>query len=283
MLSEKVFANPGNIQMKKLVILVLAAAIVSSPALAFSNYHYGDVFGQGSEIFDRNNNSSGYIGGSAYNYPRVGPYPSPGDDRYDLEGLRVEDGGDHLYVAIANSFGYSAYSSRHNQSYRLGDLFMTTESGDQYAIDIFDIANTGTTSLYQVNGNTNPIQNVSGSYYGNNTVRNMIGAFEIDPAGTANGGAQSLGSVEFAKSFAAGYETDFGGLKYANGDTYVWEFKIDKSLLGDFSSLDFQIALGCGNDFMRETYDAIPEPATVLLFSLGLAGAGLYRRRRKIA
>ncbi|RME28097.1 MAG: PEP-CTERM sorting domain-containing protein [Candidatus Zixiibacteriota bacterium] len=122
------------------------------------------------------------------------------------------------------------------------------------------------------------IQDVPGSYYGNTTVRNAAGAHKA-----ITKGLNSLGNVEFAKSFQANYEDVSNTIIKENGDTYVWEFKLDKALLGNYSSLNFHITLGCGNDFLNETYipEAVPEPATILLFGLGLAGAGVIRRRRR--
>ena len=63
--------------------------------------------------------------------------------------------------------------------------------------------------------------------------------------------------------------------------TYVWEFSFDRALLGDFDNLELTATLACGNDVLKGSYDAVPEPITLLLFGAGLIGTGLYYRRKK--
>ncbi len=248
--------------MRQFGVSVLVVLLICSSASAF-NFNMYDF---GSTPFDHNNNWA------PIDYPNgVGNLPSPGvlgegGEHFDLEGLNVAVTDDMVYVALANSFGYEAYSSSWNQTYNLGDLFIQTDAGDKFAIDLFD---GGSNGLYSVESATG-LLDVDGSYYGT-WVADAVGDFQMTSG-------QHLGSVNTMLTFWEDYETDH--LQPGNGDTWVWEFAFDRSLLGSFNTLDFHVTLGCGNDLAETSVSAVPEPASLLLFGLGLAGAGLMRKRR---
>jgi len=263
--------------MKRTIFLTLALALLASSGFAW-NYHYGAL--DGTNPFDRNQNSSGFINDVAFVYPGgVGALPSPGTlgeggEKMDLEGLRVKEDNDYVYVALANSFGFESYSTGWNQAYNIGDLFIGVDgSQNGFAIDIVDAManNSGSTGFFSV-GSYNGIANLPGTYFGYPDVTTAAGAFEL-----AQG--SKLGDVDFFLGYDRDYETD--PMTNFEAQTYVWEFRIDKSLLGNFKKLDFHVTMACGNDFMNESYEAIPEPTTLLLFGMGVLGAAAIRRRRK--
>ncbi|MDD3732770.1 MAG: PEP-CTERM sorting domain-containing protein [candidate division Zixibacteria bacterium] len=266
--------------MKKIIVLAIMFLASTSFAAPWS-YHFSDV-GFAENPFDQNNDYS-YI---SYPYG-IGNVPSPGTqggEMYDLEGIQVREKNGNIYIAMANSFGWNNnYSSYWRQRYNMGDLFINTGSR-MFAIDIrrIDSLTSSFTGLYDV---TNPVNrvgipNIAGGYYGTVTgaAVNAMTPFQINSSLFSS----SNNAVNMHLGFNANFEQfppnhNLGGSPM----TYVWEFSFDRALLGDFQRLELSATLACGNDVLKGSYDAIPEPATILLFGLGLIGTGLYRRHKK--
>jgi len=251
-----------------LILLVLFAFALGNTAMGFSwTSGYYDF---GATPFDDNNNTApiSYPGG-------VGYLPSPGSqseggEKFDLEGLFVAFDNDYMYVAMTNSFGYTVTSSSWGNTFRQGDLFFGF-GGEKntFAIDV------STGNLVSVNAYSY-IQNIDGSYYDNATIRERVGAFEAVIF-------DEIGSANQAATFWEGLEADPLLPDATDGDTYVFEWKIDRNMLGWDGSSDifFHTTLGCGNDLMEYEYSAaIPEPATIILLGIGLFGAGIVSRRK---
>lgn len=249
------------------IFFVLFALFLGNTAMGFS--WTAGYFDHGDSPFDGNNNTA------PIEYPHgVGFLPSPGNlseggEKFDLEGLFVNFDDDYLYVALTNSFGLSVTSSTWGSTFRQGDIFFGFGGNDDaFAIDVSegDLVELGVGTY---------IQDIDGSYYENETIRNRVGSFEAVLS-------TSLGSANQVMNFWGGLETNPLLPDETNGDTYVFEWKIDRSLLGwdGTSNIFLHTTLGCGNDLIEYDYAAIPEPGTMILLGLGLFGAGILGRRK---
>jgi hypothetical protein len=251
----------------RVIPLIAISLLLCGPSFAAFSWQMYD-FGTGP--FDHNNNWS------PIDYPYgVGQLPSPGligegGEKFDLEGFHFAIEGSTVHVALVNSFGYLAHSTGWDRDYRLGDIFFGFNGANtQYAIDISE------GKLYEVGlGGLayNQIPDEDGTYHDYPGIRNQAGAWEIS-SGTF------LSDVDNSLTFWDDLETD---PLMGSGDTYVWEFAFDLGTVGGFtgaSNISFHNTLECGNDLIEESYNIIPEPATLLLFALGLSAAGVMRRK----
>lgn len=254
--------------MRRFVLLfTLLIVVLGSNAMGFSwtpgYYNHGD------SPFDFNNNYA------PIDYPHgVGYLPSPGTlgeggEAYDLEGFFVASDNDYLYIALTNSFGQSVTSSSWGTTFEQGDIFFGWGMDpNAFALDV------SSGELVDVKY-WDWIPNVDGSYYGNADIRNRVGAFQIDE-GTV------LGSANQTLTLWNGLETNPMTPDPTNGNTHVFEWKIDRSLLAwdGLEDIRFHTTLGCGNDLIEYNYAPIPEPGTIILLGLGLFGAGMFVRRK---
>jgi len=239
---------------------------MNAPALGFSwtaGYH-----DYGASPFDANNNYA------PIEYPYgVGYLPSPGclgegGEKFDEEGFFVAFDADYMYLALTNSFGMSATSSSTGATFNQGDIFFGYGGAQNtFAIDV------STGDVVSVNS-WQYISQDPGSYYEHIPIRLRVGAFEVTDG-------NSIGSANQILTFWDGLETNPMLPDDTEGDTYVFEWKIDRNILGwdGTSNIFFHTTLGCGNDLVEYTYPGIPEPGTMILLGLGLFGAGIFARR----
>jgi hypothetical protein len=255
--------------MKRFVLILILVVGFGNMAMGFS-WNYYD---HGPSPFDANNNTAPipYPYGIGY-MPSPGPY-GEGGEAFDLEGFFVGFDANYMYVALTNSFGMSAHSSAWGSNFDQGDIFFGFNGQtNTFAIDI-DAAGDNLRSVDTYQG----IPQIGGSYYNHYPIRNRVGAFQVTSG-------DILGSANRSLTFWDDLETNpMKPPADASGDTYVFEWKIDRSLLGWDGSSDifFHTTLGCGNDLIEYTYESsIPEPGTMILLGLGLFGAGIAARRK---
>ncbi|MEK7775721.1 MAG: PEP-CTERM sorting domain-containing protein [Candidatus Zixiibacteriota bacterium] len=233
------------------LLIVLALSAAQAHGFAFGFHNFGSAF-------DHNNNWSPIHGM---------PTPFPGNgEYYDLEGLNLHIDQQYVTIAVTNSFGYSAWNP-YGTAFRLGDIFFDVDGAkNKFALNT---TASGSSGFFKVSS-WNYIQNTRGSWYNNARVRNAVGAHEIRTG-------SKLANVQSSTRYWAGLEEN--PLVGGNANTWVMEYRFDRSLLGNFKDLRIHTAVGCGNDYMSTDYTAVPEPTTVVLFGLGLVSAGLVRRR----
>lgn len=204
--------------------------------------------------------------------------PNYGGQNYDVEFLGLAAQGSRLYLALVSGLrpdnGFSRFGP--------GDIRMVI-NGIVYGIEVGGGAGGGPGAAIT--------EGADGSTY-------TLDSHGVTVAYNVAAPAQTAGSIWrnpawILDPIAPQTPTQFQGGTYVGSADYVYtrndvtaqhsiiELSFDTSLFGAINSLEIEWGPSCGNDVL-EAYGQAPEPASLSLLALGLAGIG-FRRRRSAA
>ncbi|NJL32393.1 MAG: PEP-CTERM sorting domain-containing protein [Phycisphaerales bacterium] len=173
-----------------------------------------------------------------------------------------------------------------DNSILLGDLLMNTDGLPGFDMGLVTQTASKGLPAGQVydNVSTAGLQINSNTYAGNFNIESQINNTPGQLAAMFVSGGDPTGPVGSINTTSYNYGTiNQNGLNKNENNSYLYEFTFE--LPPTFTTVDFQISWGCGNDVISAshivTHPAVPEPATMATGMLALTGLilGVTRRR----
>ena len=211
--------------------------------------HYFDDDGVG---------NNGYVG------------PGYGGQAYDLEYMGLYEDGGTLYFGLQSGFDLVDGEPVYGYDPGTFGLDVDGDGNYEYAIDYSVVGNDVTYDLYDT---------TTGGIWLDPAVPAHIGStpWKYDPQGQSS-------ILQWTETGGYGEHMDLAN-NSDGGKSYVLEGSIGLSELALWNGgeIELHYTMECGNDVANQTEEPTPEPATVALLGMGMAGLvgmGLRKRRK---